>query len=781
MALELVHTSAPAGLRPGTSGFCTVAMTTGMPSPMEERLLALGGYRPDGAPGSSPPSFSHLRLEIGGRTWSVLGAVREAAPDHSGRRNKLAHHIVLAEEERAPAGPAWLLRRSGVMLDRFDGPPRWIPAPREIPASGSAPPRRCDAWQRACGDAGWAGELVNQWHLDPSRTSCIVHPREADPLELIDEALSLLPPPDRWRVTFATNFQQPVAGAHAAWRFCREGTMAASEAPSRATGLYLDLAAAHRERSRAGHGRYAELARGGRDSWWHHAATESSAGSDSERRAASRSATNDDRPLPWSGIDRFGAAPPGTAAQGETTPSASSDAGAFEASLGARTRRRSSSGPALAGIALLALVLGGAGGVLIERLLLGGRARDERRNGVSSAGAEIDRLDALRLELESQLKQSEASLAKLRDDHRRVDADLDLARRERDSALAQLRSMEALRNPSAPAAEPPRDAPPQSVSPPSAPATAPQSAPVDAAPAPPDAPVVGPQGVIELPASAWAREASSLGVLSSDRRRLVLLPRAVRSLRIDLSESMPSISHSAGRDGRRITIAASPPGAPRRDVLVIDAEGGEVFSQWVLAGPISRSSAHLDAVDSLLALADLEATLDDGSTRRLVSAPRGISVKVPRRESAEVSLPLRSPSMRLAAAASPEWTLADGSTETSLRMNHASGALRAELDRASGTLRIRFGSPLADAVDAAEKEQRELVADRPNVPPDERQFHEAREREVRERLARLKTQLALDSPRIPADLPLLRVMAGRGERVFAVITLKPPDAAGGAE
>ena len=45
MTQELIYTSAPRGLKPGSHGFCTVAVTQGMPPNLAERLEALSGYR----------------------------------------------------------------------------------------------------------------------------------------------------------------------------------------------------------------------------------------------------------------------------------------------------------------------------------------------------------------------------------------------------------------------------------------------------------------------------------------------------------------------------------------------------------------------------------------------------------------------------------------------------------------------------------------------------------------------------------------------------------------
>ena len=57
MALELVYTSAARGLRAGTSGFCTVAMTKGMPPalvPPSKRAPPPAAAAPAAAPAADP-------------------------------------------------------------------------------------------------------------------------------------------------------------------------------------------------------------------------------------------------------------------------------------------------------------------------------------------------------------------------------------------------------------------------------------------------------------------------------------------------------------------------------------------------------------------------------------------------------------------------------------------------------------------------------------------------------------------------------------------------------
>ena len=80
MAFELIYTSAQAGVRPGSTGFCTVAMTSGMPPALVSRLESLTGYRhlyavTDSRYAQNPPSFLHYRVSIGGTSYAILGRV----------------------------------------------------------------------------------------------------------------------------------------------------------------------------------------------------------------------------------------------------------------------------------------------------------------------------------------------------------------------------------------------------------------------------------------------------------------------------------------------------------------------------------------------------------------------------------------------------------------------------------------------------------------------------------------------------------------------------------
>ncbi len=249
MSEELYHTSAPRGLHPGTGGFCTVAMTSGISPLLEERLTLLSAYRwadtvsddAGGAAGASPVAWAHWRLPLGGRTFSVLSRVADAGVDHSRRSNRFAHHLVLEASEQVDAGPAWLLRRQGVMQTVWAGPPRLLPSNRSLP-NGPNPTRACDAWAGAAGDAAWGRVLAEAYEADPQRVAWVIAPAGVDLLALFDESIALISPVRRWEVTFNTYFIELPAGLSCAWRGCPAGSRIAAELISHpGTALVIDL------------------------------------------------------------------------------------------------------------------------------------------------------------------------------------------------------------------------------------------------------------------------------------------------------------------------------------------------------------------------------------------------------------------------------------------------------------------------------------------------------------------------------------------------------------
>jgi hypothetical protein len=267
MAQELLLTYAPSGLKTGTSGFCTVAVTQGTPTPIVDTLELLSGYElpltQEGAPlavDPLPPLYAHYLPVTGALNRHFLTCVRIVDNNTPSKRpNKLARHLVMDPAEELAPGPAWVLRHANVFDQPWNGQVRIIPDPLEL-ATGANPPRFCQAWQFAGNDPGWAGVLIEQFLLDASKPIYVVYSPGTNPLELIDEALSLMTPEDRWRVTFSTYFTRPLEGVQCCWRFVLDGTGAAHKARSfRPMGYtVIDLAMGPEGRPK---GKYADLAR----------------------------------------------------------------------------------------------------------------------------------------------------------------------------------------------------------------------------------------------------------------------------------------------------------------------------------------------------------------------------------------------------------------------------------------------------------------------------------------------------------------------------------------
>lgn len=247
MSQELIYTSAPRGLKPGTRGFCTVVCTRQMGQPLAERLESLSGYRQlfaahDAQATLNPVIHSHLILAIGGRKHHVLSRVSDAGLDYTQRSNKFAHHVALDATELPPGGPAWLLTQPGFMQTEWDGEPKLLPSGRR-PPGGFDPPAVCRRWQELTGDAGWAGVLA-ETAIGPSpRAACLFFRPGQELLPLVAEALALLPLQQRWSVTFSTWFTKLPPGVDCQWRFLLVDSPEAKQARRQQHTLLIDLTA----------------------------------------------------------------------------------------------------------------------------------------------------------------------------------------------------------------------------------------------------------------------------------------------------------------------------------------------------------------------------------------------------------------------------------------------------------------------------------------------------------------------------------------------------------
>ena len=240
---ELVYTSAPKGLKPGSQGFCTVACSAGMPPNLMMRLEALSAGRPltpsarNGLQGH-PVVLSHLILRVGGINWHVLSRIADAGVDYTQRSNKIAHHVVLDALELPPAGPAALLACEGRFFCTWDGEPKVITKPAPFPAIKSSP-KPCLQWEHETGDAGWGGVLAEA-ACDGQTVHLIARP-ETRVIALFEEALALLSPEVRWQTTLTTYYTRFSSGVDCRWRCIVGGSSDVTQLAGTPDVMVIDL------------------------------------------------------------------------------------------------------------------------------------------------------------------------------------------------------------------------------------------------------------------------------------------------------------------------------------------------------------------------------------------------------------------------------------------------------------------------------------------------------------------------------------------------------------
>ena len=249
MSFELVYTSAQRGLKPNSSGFCTVAATGGISRLASMKLEGLSAYEfhfklSDANANLNPANFAHTVVKVGGKRQSVLSRVGFAGPDYSGRANKIAHHFLLGDQERLAAGPGEMLTQlaSGKFCEQWQSQPGNLqPCSLAESLSNVQPSEPAGHWQSAAGDAGWAGMLAKAFKEGGRVPAYVLYAPGTDVLRLFAESLAVLPPQQRWEVNFATYYTSMPAGCYYNWRGILAGSRAAQEIAKFPNAVVIDL------------------------------------------------------------------------------------------------------------------------------------------------------------------------------------------------------------------------------------------------------------------------------------------------------------------------------------------------------------------------------------------------------------------------------------------------------------------------------------------------------------------------------------------------------------
>jgi len=241
MARQLVFTSAPQGLTPGRTGYCTVARHGDLRERLVPMLESLSVYPSDWQP--APVICSFRLVEIAGTCFPVLSRIVDAGFDYTHRGHYLAHHLILdpQEFELAPPPAEIFLRWSG-WLTHWEGPARWLGESDWVdlaalpPALTSALPAQ--SWENFTGDAGCAALLLDGTQPGNRVLRCPAG-REGDMLYLLRESSALLSTAESWRAEFTTCLQPAESPGLFRWVAVRAASVA-DAAASRA-GNVLDL------------------------------------------------------------------------------------------------------------------------------------------------------------------------------------------------------------------------------------------------------------------------------------------------------------------------------------------------------------------------------------------------------------------------------------------------------------------------------------------------------------------------------------------------------------
>lgn len=251
MSFELVYTSAPAGLNPGNSGFCTVAVTAGLSKMIISKLEMLSGYEflynisSDNAH-LNPVNYAHTTIAIGSEHRSVLSRIAFSGADYTGRVNKIAHHLLLDTTEILDIGPAHLLtllENKSIFYTSWQSKPKELPERRLNNLIDNQQERTisCKHWENITGDAGWAGKFIQAFYEKRKVPCYLIFKPGQDVLALFKECVNLLPDNLKWQINFATYYTALPAGCFYNWRGVLADSAASKEIARHPTAMVVDI------------------------------------------------------------------------------------------------------------------------------------------------------------------------------------------------------------------------------------------------------------------------------------------------------------------------------------------------------------------------------------------------------------------------------------------------------------------------------------------------------------------------------------------------------------
>ena len=213
MPKELIYTSVPYGVDPGSSGYCTVAKHKGIDRLLTKALEKMSLYEMMQSD-IKPVVRSYRILHLNTGNFFVLSRICYSGSDHTGRTNYLAHHLVYDESEitQLSISPAEILLSGQGWLNEWpkgappalfsDGEQKVVPPPRDSALA------EAELWKSITGNEALAAELPARgaWKFAGTQQD------QDSTLRIISEFSALQPQgynQNIWELTFTT-FPQPI-------------------------------------------------------------------------------------------------------------------------------------------------------------------------------------------------------------------------------------------------------------------------------------------------------------------------------------------------------------------------------------------------------------------------------------------------------------------------------------------------------------------------------------------------------------------------------------------
>ena len=203
MPVELLFTSSPQGLHPGSSDYCTVRESAGLNVRLRQKLESQSSFEwltttSESAVAQNPPRLMHWIHRSGGDRIHFLSSIVAAIPDHTGRSNHVAHHIGFEADGLPTAGPITLLKSSALFRNTWNAKDR-CEFTKQVPGlsavAGLGPPEV---------ECGSLAQRIVGYLLQNSGPLYIVHSRRIDIVPLLKQITA--GSNDPWELTFATYF-----------------------------------------------------------------------------------------------------------------------------------------------------------------------------------------------------------------------------------------------------------------------------------------------------------------------------------------------------------------------------------------------------------------------------------------------------------------------------------------------------------------------------------------------------------------------------------------------